>query len=260
VSLPLKLPEEVGRLVFGARWTQVALGCSRSEVYRFESGLYLKTVVRDAQDEVFGSLAGEAGRLQALQALVPVPRLMLFVQDHARDYLMVTEVVGQHAASALSDDAVHGTVAAVAAACQRLHRAEVKGFPFVEGVGALLAQVEKRVALGLVDAADFDDERLGRSPEDLFEELCGAAPDACEAVLTHGDLDLSNMIVNGSTVTGFVDVGRAAISDPWRDLALCLRSLEAAGGKEVGEEFLRLYGVERDAGKEHFYTLLDEFF
>jgi aminoglycoside 3'-phosphotransferase-2 len=172
----------------------------------------------------------------------------------------MTELVGQQAAGTLIDDPVYDTVAAIAAGCQRLHAADATGFPFVEDVSTLLEQAKNRIERGLVDTADFDDERLGRTADDLFEELCRVAPGACDVVLTHGDLGLPNIILRQNDGVGFVDVGRAAVSDRWRDLALCLRSIEHDWGREWADEYLRLYGVARDEGRVHFYTLLDEFF
>jgi len=260
VSLPFELPDEIGRLVHGVNCARVGLGCSSAAVYRFDNGLYLKTVVRSIEDEVFGTLEGEARRLEALKERVPVPQLRLFVQDNSRDYLLMTELVGEHAAAKVTHGEVSGAVAAVAAGCRLFHHAEVQGFPIVEDVSTLLEQAKRRVELGLVDTADLDEERVGRSPEDLLEELFRVAPAGNDAVLTHGDLCLPNVIVHGSELVGFVDVGRAAVSDRWRDLALCMRSVEANWGRKWCSELLRLCGVERHEGKLHFYTLLDEFF
>jgi aminoglycoside phosphotransferase len=259
VSLPSKLPEELQRLLQDAHYTQVSAGHSRADVYRFDNGLYLKSVVRNLEDDVFGSLDGEARRLVALKQRVPVAQLKLFVRDDSRDYLLMTELVGEHPEAETPAD-IQAALRALAAACRLLHDAEVKGFPIVESVSTLLEQAKKRVQRGLVDPTDFDAERVGRSPEDLVDELCSMAPAACDPVLTHGDLSLSNIIVRGSEPVGFVDVGRAAVSDRWRDLALCLRGIADSWGEQRCDEFLGLYGMERDDDKLRFYTLLDEFF
>jgi aminoglycoside 3'-phosphotransferase II len=151
-------------------------------------------------------------------------------------------------------------VEVMAAACHLLHDAHADGFPFVESVDSLLEQARRRLDRGLVDPTDFDEERAGMSPHELFEELCRLAPDDGQPVLTHGDLCPPNVIVQEGRTVGFVDVGRAAVSDRWRDLALCLRSLEFDRGDAGAEEFLRVYGAVRDERKLAFYTLLDEFF
>jgi aminoglycoside 3'-phosphotransferase-2 len=259
LSLPFELPDELARCLQGTRSTQVGVGASRADVFRFDSGLYLKTVVRNLDDDVFGNLEAEARRLVALKERVPVPQLKLFVQDATRDYLLMTELSGEHPAGK-TPAAIHAAVAALAAACRLFHDADRDGFPVVEGVSTLLEQAKLRVQRGLVDAADFDSERAGSSPQDVFDELCRVAPAVSDAVLTHGDLSLSNLILQGSETVGFVDVGRAAVSDRWRDLALCLRDIADTWGETWCDEFLRLYGAERDPGKMRFYTLLDELF
>jgi hypothetical protein len=69
-----------------------------------------------------------------------------------------------------------------------------------------------------------------------------------------------NVILNDNQLSGFVDVGRAAVSDRWRDLALCLRSIRCNWGEQWREVFLRTYGCKLDQQKLSFFTLLDEFF
>lgn len=254
---PLELPKEVGRRLAGAVWKRVNAGRSSAEVYAFDNGLYLKAVLRNSVDDVFGNLEGEFRRLGALSGRVPVPVPEVFARDPERDYLLMTELSGQDAASIAAGSA---RARAMAAACHLLHHADAGGFPFVERADSLIEQARRRLELGLVDATDFDQERAGKSPHELFEELCRLAPDDGEPVLTHGDLCPPNVIVHGSRARGFVDVGRAVIADAWRDLALCIRSLELDCGAAASEEFLRVYGAVRDERKLAFYTLLDEFF
>lgn len=254
---PLGLPAEIGRRLAGAVCKRVNAGRSGAEVYAFDNGLYLKSVLRNPVDDVFGNLEGEFRRLGALSGRIPVPVPEVFARDPERDCLLMTELWGQDAGSiAAGSDRAR----AMAAACHLLHQADADSFPFVERVDALVEQARRRLELGLVDASDFDQERAGKSPNELFEELCRLAPDDGEPVLTHGDLCLPNVIVQESRVVGFVDVGRAAIADRWRDLALCIRSLELDCGDAASEEFLRVYGAVRDQRKLAFYTLLDEFF
>ena len=65
---------------------------------------------------------------------------------------------------------------------------------------------------------------------------------------------------DGDRIAGFVDVGRAGVSDRYRDLALAARSIEYNLGSEYVAPFFATYGVEPDPRRTAFYRLLDEFF
>jgi aminoglycoside phosphotransferase len=246
--------------VAGRTPTAVGLGCTAATVHRLDGGLYLKTLARIEHDPVFGNLLGERRRLEALRTRVPVPRVVAFESSESHDFLLMTEVAGSVACSETAENDVRLRVGELARACRKFHRASANDFPFVEGVEALKRAAEARVRLGLVDASDFDLERAGRTPEELLAELSSMDVSDDDAVLTHGDMCLPNVILSSHRLSGFVDVGRAAVSDRWRDLALCLRSIESNWGAQWRDEFLREYGAVVDEPKLQFYTLLDEFF
>jgi kanamycin kinase/aminoglycoside 3'-phosphotransferase-2 len=72
---------------------------------------------------------------------------------------------------------------------------------------------------------------------------------------------LPNIIINGTGISGFIDWGRAGISDPYQDIALAIRSLRFNWGDEYVKSMVKAYGIdEPDWEKVEFYILLDEFF
>jgi kanamycin kinase len=56
-------------------------------------------------------------------------------------------------------------------------------------------------------------------------------------------------------VTGFVDLGRLAVTDRWSDLAVATWSVTWNLGPGWEEEFLASYGVSRDREAVAFYRL-----
>lgn len=247
-------------MLAGVPWTEVGLGCTAAAVYKFDNGLYLKTIERDPLDPVFGNLVREHARLEALSSRVPVPKVIAFEEDGSREFLITTEIPGREACSPATQDVIQTRVGEIARACRRFHDAPTRDFSFVELARDLRETAARRVALDLVDNSDFDPERRGRSARDLLDELYEISPNSDDVVLTHGDMCLPNVILLGNHLSGFVDVGRSALSDRWRDLALCLRSVDSNWGPGWRDQFLREYGIEIDSTKLRFYTLLDEFF
>jgi kanamycin kinase/aminoglycoside 3'-phosphotransferase-2 len=252
-----ELPQAIADLVGGARLSRVDTGDSEAEVLRVEGGLYLKVVSRNP---VLGGLSRERDRTEWLSGRLPVPEVRAFVQDDARDYLLMTEIPGRNASPEIGRGGLPWLVDAVAEGCRRLHSIDGDDCPFAEHVDSLLEAARQRMERGLVVESDFDEERRGRNARELFDELLDLPRPEDDLVFTHGDLCLPNILVGSGRVTGFVDLGGAGISDRWRDLALTTRSITRNLGRSRGDAFLEAYGAAPNPGKLHFFRLLDEFF
>ncbi len=90
-----------------------------------------------------------------------------------------------------------------------------------------------------------------------------------EPVFSHGDFCLPNIFLEDGQVAGFIDLGDASVSDKWRDIALCYRSLkhnfDGSYGGKVYEGFnpdilFEKLGIEPDWEKIKYHILLDELF
>ena len=255
------LPPDIECVLRGREWTAVQIGMSRAAVHRFEGGLYLKSVRLNPVDHCYGNLKVEKERLEWLQGIVNVPEVVAFATDADRDYLVTTEMPGQNAAIAvLSVDAIERVIESIAAACLQLHSVAIGDCPFHTSSQLLIEDARFRLDAGLVDCNDFDEARLGRDPHELLDELIAQRPSGDDLVLTHGDLCLPNIIVRDERVSALVDVGRAAVSDRWHDLALCARSIASNWSDDAAATFLRAYGADEHDAKRKFYVLLDEFF
>jgi kanamycin kinase len=116
-----------------------------------------------------------------------------------------------------------------------------------------------------VDLDDLDDERLGRTRDDLVAELLTTRPPEEDLAVCHGDLCVPNVLFDPETcqVTGVIDTGRLGVADRWVDLAIATRSLGSDDNPQYGPQaaarFLDAYGVAPDPAKTAFFRLLDEF-
>jgi kanamycin kinase/aminoglycoside 3'-phosphotransferase-2 len=149
--------------------------------------------------------------------------------------------------------------------CAALHDIPVTACPFRRDLAVTIPAAADAVRDGAVDPGDFDDERAGRSPADLLEELFATRPGAEDLVVCHGDLCLPNVLADPDTgaITGLVDLGRLGVADRHQDLALTTRSLGPINGQfgpGAADRFLRRYPIPPDPGRLDYYRLLDEFF
>jgi len=171
----------------------------------------------------------------------------------------MSAVPGHDLASAI-DLSPSQVISIVAMALCTLHQVAIAECPFDHRLEQRIAAANGRVSAGLVDEADFDEERLGRTATDVFTELLLTLPRTHDLVVTHGDACLPNLMAEADQFTGFIDCSRLGISDRFQDLALAARSIERNLGKEWVAPFFQEYGVVPDEQRIAFYCLLDEFF
>jgi len=253
------VPPAIRAFVEGAHCDPIHIGKSTAAVFRLRTragALFLKT--RTAADG--DSLEAEAERLRWLADRLPVPEVLSFVKDDGREYLLVTSVPGVNGVEAGREHA--GSVAiGLARTLRGLHARPVDGCPFDQTAAARIEHARQRVAAGLVDETDFDEERIGRTARELLTEIEAWRPGNEASALTHGDPCLPNVMFDEGRFTGFVDCGRVGVADPYQDLALAARSIASQLGREWVGVFFTEYGVPKpDERKLAFYRLLDEFF
>lgn len=139
-----------------------------------------------------------------------------------------------------------------------LHSLSIESCPFNQKLDVKIEEAKRRVENGLVDEEDFDELRKGLKARELFGELISKKPINEDLVFTHGDYCLPNIIIDKGKVSGFIDLGRAGVSDRYQDLALAIRSITYNFGKEYIPFFLK--DKELDESKIFYYQLMDEFF
>jgi len=214
-------------------------------------------------------LLGERDRQAWLAHVgVPAPQVVEWTATEDGATLVSTTVPGVPASSVGAADAERA-MRGIGALLAGLHRVAAT-CPFDRRLGVTVPLARAAVAAARVDLDDLDEQRAGRAPSSLLEELeRRAAGRAEDVVLCHGDASLPNLFLDPSTwePTGFVDVGRLGVADRYLDLALVLRSMDDARNPGYhGTQMLALwagYGtpaLEVDTDAVELYQLLDEFF
>ncbi|MBJ7312046.1 aminoglycoside 3'-phosphotransferase [Rugamonas sp. CCM 8940] len=256
----MRIPAQWRQKFAGALIEQQAIGQSRADVFRIrcinKEDLFLKSEPVGLLSE----LPDEVERLHWLmQHKLPGPTVIEAITEHNRHWLLMSAVPGRDLASA-DDLSISQIIVIVARALRTLHLVPIAECPFDQRLEKRLIVVKNRMDAGLVDDADFDDERQGRTSEDVYAELLSTLPQTHDLVVTHGDACLPNFMAEAQQFTGFIDCGGLGVSDRYQDLALAARSIARNFGVEWLEIFCREYGMELDMQRMKFYCLLDEFF
>jgi kanamycin kinase/aminoglycoside 3'-phosphotransferase-2 len=254
------LPPNLAESVSGYTFRQIHLGLSPSKVFRLEASnknsLYLKIAPRIPAF----SLSDEKLKLEWLKNRLPVPEVIQFAEDETTDYLLLSEIDGLPASDDSLKTDIPRLIEQLANGLKMIHSLPLEDCPFDSRVDSVIEIVRQRISKNLVDTSDFDEERQGRTAEDIFRELIETKPSAEDLVFTHGDYCLPNVILKNGKLNGFIDLGNAGIADKYQDIALLTRSIKYNFGEEYEKKVFEIYGIEPDWKKIRFYQLLDEFF
>lgn len=258
--LDFDLPPALAPLLSGYDCRKDSLGQSASSVFLFAAEGRPPLVLKVEQAGPFDELADEAERLDWLgRQGMPSPRVIARDVYAQQNWLLMEAVEGVDLAS--SPLAAPEKVVLLAEALRRMHALDADACPFDHRIAARIPIAKLRADADLIDVTDFDEERLGKTAEELFVELNARIPKEGKLVVTHGDACLPNIIVKDGRFAGVIDCSRLGVADPYQDLALTCRSIAFNLGEEWVQPFLDLYGIRRaDPEKLDFYCLLDEFF
>ena len=254
------LPESLAAKTAGCAWREITIGESASKVFRLktpdETVLYLKIT----ENASFDWLLQEKLKIDWLQDKLPVPKPLMFVKENDINYFLISEIRGVNSSDNSFKENAREVIKQLAYGLKLIHELPIGNCPFDARLDYKIEIARERMINGLVEEEDFDEERLGRTAEDLFHELLATKPTNEDLVFTHGDYCAPNIIIENGKLSGFVDWSGAGIADRYQDLALLTRSVWYNFGEDWVEYVFEIYGIEPDSKKIQFYRLLDEFF
>ena len=261
----MNLPAQIAALTGRKAYTMDAIGKSGSEVRCYED-MVLKIEPRQE------GFAADVAMLRWLQERIPVPQVLAAVQTQEQQFLLMSRIRGKMACDAQLMLDPEGLVTMLADALKTLWAVDVAECPKHHTLEDDLLEAEKRVAQGRVDMDDVEPETFGpggfESPQRLLAWLQENKP-PLEPVLAHGDFCLPNVFFENGKLMGFIDLGGCGISDKWRDIALCHRSLRhnfcgkyaACPQEDFDPDLLfEKLGIAPNREKLRYYVLLDELF
>jgi aminoglycoside phosphotransferase len=252
------LPEMPAEIIERYVWQQNNIGQSSAKVFCLKAEnkqpLYLK--INENTEE----LRQEKLRLDWLKNKLPVPEIVFYQEFNQRAFLLVSEISGISAIDKSFEKNISGLIAETVKGLRLIHKIPILNCPFNSKLDRRIEDARNNLLNGLVDEEDFDEERLGKTADELFDELQAKKINNEDLVFTHGDYCLPNIILKDSKVSGFIDLGKAGIADRYQDIALLSRSIKDNFGTGWEEKVFEFYGIEPDWNKIDYYRLLDEFF
>lgn len=238
------------------------VGCSGAEVFHIRSktnspNAYLKI------SNSFEKMTKEAEIIKWLSVKISVPEFIWFEESNEYEFLLMSEIKGTPSYSILSEETIYTSLSKIAKAIKEFHAIDISNCPFDESMSTKMEFIERRIASNKVIIDNLGEENQKIGAIGLFKKIAEMSKNISEEfVFTHGDFCMPNILMNNDEVSGFIDLGRAGVSDKYQDLALFARSMDYNGfNKDHIKFFLDEYGLkEFDPVKAEFYKLMDLFY
>lgn len=259
------IPEQIRALTDGKPYRTDHTGMSGSEIRIYEDFVLKIDRIRGEDEETVRVM-------RWLEGKIPVPRVLYYEKDQARQYLLMTRVQGEMSCSPYYLEHPRELLALLAEGLKMLWAVDLSGCPRSRDLDTELKEAKDQVEKGLVSMDRTEPGTFGpggfKDPEELLKWLEEHRPSP-EPVLSHGDYCLPNIFLKDGQISGFIDLGSTGIGDRWRDIALCWRSLkhnfDGTYGGKVYPDFhpdmlFDALGIAPDAEKLRYYILLDELF
>lgn len=265
VALVFRAPSQIVSYILHEPCTINSVGMSGATILTYDKWV-LKIEPRSEECE------STVRMMKWLKGKLPVPKVIHHEVKDGRSYLFMSRMQGEMSCDEYYLERPYELVELLAEGLKQLWKVNVKGCPVERTLDVWLAEAAVQVEQNRVDVDNVEPETFGENgfenPAALLEWLEENRP-AYEPVFSHGDYCLPNVFLKDGKVEGFIDLGASGISDKWRDIALCYRSLkhnfDGTYGGKVYEDFnpdilFEKLGIEPDWEKIKWHILLDELF
>jgi kanamycin kinase len=235
---PVKIAEYLGKTVFDSSCSPEA-----NVYFSSDNGLFIKRASK-------GSLKNEAEMDRFFHSMGPGAKVIDYVSDD-EDWLVTEMVIGEdltHEKYLLRPEWLCDTLAFT---LRELHSVDTAKCPIKNRNESYLTTVDEGHSIGR-----FDPSYYGSSitPEEAYEIVNASKSKLNGKVLLHGDYCLPNVIFNGDSLSGFIDLGNGGIGDPHIDVYWGIwtlkfnlktdkyssRFIDAYGRELIDTELLRL--------------------
>jgi aminoglycoside phosphotransferase len=238
---------------------------SGARVWRIEAEGQRVRYLKHATGARGRELGEERERLAWLRERLPVPVVTGWAQDDAGAWLLLGALQGAMAHETAGE--IPALVRALGEGLRRVHALPSANCPFDMRLGARLTRAALNIEAGLVDEENVRAAN-GVAPDALLRQLEAARPlePSGDLVVVHGDYCLPNLLITlersgAPRVSGYLDWGRAGISDRYLDLAIGARTLRHNLGPGWESLFFMSYGLpEPDRERLAWYETLDELY
>ena len=246
--IPCALPEEINKICSGVRLFDSSCS-SAARVYYIErdGGYYLKLSDR-------GSLQREATMTEYFHQKGLGGELLYYSCDFGdeNDILLTRAVIGEDctAEKYLSEPSRLADI--LGENLRALHETDFSDCPVQDRLSEYFALAEHNYRTGNYNKEHFPDSFGYSSAEEAYRVLTLGKDILKNRVLIHGDYCLPNVMLNGWSFSGVIDLGNAGVGDRHIDLfwgqwsiGFNLQMTHEINYKKYAERFLDAYGREK---------------
>lgn len=261
----MKIPAKIQKIIQDQSYVTDKTGMSGAGVYIF-SDMVLKIQKKSCESE------NEVTMMRWLNGKIPTPNIIEHTNENGYSYILMNKCTGMMACDPYFMEKPLKQIDLLAEALRHLWSVPIDDCPCRLPLQKRLDMAQENVSKGCIDMRCVDADTFGpngfRDPEALLNWLVENAPDETQ-MLCHGDFCLPNIFLTETSLSGLIDLGRAGVSDPWMDIALCCRSLENNyngiynGKPYIGYKMQMLFDaleIKLDQERIRYYILLDELF
>ena len=234
-----EVPKEIYLMLKDYSCVQNNEGCSQAVVFQCKKGkdeLYLKIEKSDSL------IKREYDILKWLSGKLPVPEIKYFDEYNGWSYMLTTAIKGYKAGTSKDEvrEPYENTIKLLADGLLMLQSIDISDCPFKHNFTVNFQNAVYNaetndyypdyiyVNASFANIFDFNNnDKSFITSLDLYNFLHKNKPQYSqeEICFSHGDYGLTNTFIDGSHVTGFIDVGGGGIADKWNDIAICTRSI-----------------------------------
>ncbi len=255
-QLQMQLPESIRRWVGDRDFTLNQTGMSGASV-----AIYGDMVLKCEPDS--HNAWTEAAMLRWLDKKVPVPKILARETGHGTSRLLMTRLPGVMACDEIHRADPWALTETLARGLQGLWALDISGCPVDQSLDARFARLET----GELTMDDSVSRERFPTPRHLLNWLKANRPPE-QQVIVHGDYCLPNIFLEKGKISGFLDLGRSGVGDPWVDIAICWRSLRDNFGGPYGDAvagfhpdyLFQCLGMDKDEEKLEYWLNLDELY
>lgn len=255
INFKHKLPDVISKFLGDSIIKEISIGCSDSQVIYISKKIgnyYLKMSKKN-------QLLNEYQKLTWLKGKLPVPDVIIFIQENETDYLITSEVKGDMLCSKYYQDNPLKGIQVLKEAFDKIKTVNITNCPFDNTNNMKISLIKKRIENNLVDERNLSDKAKEKfeTLKNMMVYLEENKPKE-DLMFSHGDISLPNVIAHKDHLIGFIDLGECGIADKWFDLAICEKSIIRNYGMKYIDMFYEVLGIKREADKVEYYLFMLE--
>ena len=240
-DINIEMPRELCHILKDYSFVKNNEGNSQAAVFKFVKNgeiFYLK-----AEQSNNSLLKRECSILKWLSGKLPVPEVKYYGEYNGLSFMLATAIKGHKAGTSNDEirEPFENTIKLLADGLLMLQSVDISDCPFENNFkidfNNTVYNAETNsyypdyisVNANFANIFEFNDNggKLFITPLELYNFLHKNRPQKPreEICFSHGDYGLTNTFIDGSNITGFIDIGGGGLADKWNDIAICVRSI-----------------------------------